>query len=218
MGPSFYLSYIRSTPTVRQNPSPSPPAPLVPSPLRIFKRPSRKPSSKTPPLATLASPPPENSSASSDFQERSSTASPPSPYYSTTDLLHPLPPPTSPNPSAVSPAQRSLCDLCHKSLTTTTQPYSFPQTAPAVTDRVRRLFPVVSESPLFCGPCFEAIHAVHICWGCGFPVYRAEERVGCGWAWWHWGCVRCLLCRVSLSIPSHPIKTTTLGRIDRWKN
>lgn len=202
MAPPFYLSYIRSPPTVRANPFPSPPAPIVPSPLRIFKRLSRKDSFNSPALATLASPLPESSFASSDSHSKSPTASPPSIYFSSTDL----PLLALPSSSSVSITRRSLCDLCLNPLSTL-QTYSFPQTAPAVTDRVRRLFPIVSESPTFCGPCFEAMHAVHICWGCGLPIYRAEERVGCGWAWWHWGCVRCLLCRVR-----HPAAEPAISR------
>ncbi len=58
-----------------------------------------------------------------------------------------------------------------------------------------------SIAPIFCLACFSEVHALQICWGCGKSVARAEERVGCGWAWWHWGCVSCLLCRVRPPIP-----------------
>ena len=58
--------------------------------------------------------------------------------------------------------------------------------------------------PIFCLTCFEELHKLHICWTCGLTVVREEERVGCGWAWWHWGCVSCLLCRVRPPCPADP--------------
>lgn len=69
--------------------------------------------------------------------------------------------------------------------------FSFPSSKPNSN--------ISSKNPSlgFCLTCFEHLHSLRICWTCGEHIERPEERVSCGWAWWHWGCVGCLLCRVS---------------------
>ena len=225
MAPLFHLPYFHSTPNLPQHRNFTPPPPpttptLTPGPLRIFKRSSRNASPNVLPLSTLGVPPAEGSAAStgSSSSDHSYIPNPPPPsssspshdtsistfspstYHSALSLpiTASLTAPSSPtfiNSNNNNNASLPPCSLCLNPLPKL-QTYSFPQTAPAVTEKVRKLFPRMNESPVFCGTCFEAIHAVFLCWGCGNPVHREEERVGCGWAWWHWGCVRCLICRV----------------------
>lgn len=193
------LSYFRSTPSLSQ-PSPA----STPGPLRIFKRPDRKASFNTKaPLAALASPLPESSNVSEDNitprpLDYSSSSS--LPYYSCSSAISR--PPSKNHSGPFKDTIPSNCSLCLNPLPSPLLTYTFPRTAPAITARVHRLFPAVEPSPAFCGTCFEAIHAVHICWGCGNPIHRPEERVGCGWAWWHWGCLKCLICRVRKQPPN----------------
>ena len=219
MAPIFHIPYLRSTPNLPQNRNfISPPAPtaLVPGPLRVFKRTSRNASPNVLPLSTLGEHPAEGSATSDSSSEHSFIPNPPaspshnasvsnlSPttYHSALSLpiTASLTAPSTLSLSNGNNASLPPCSLCLSPLSRL-QTYSFPQTAPAVTEKVRKLFPRMNETPIFCGTCFEAIHAVHLCWGCGNPVHREEERVGCGWAWWHWGCVRCLICRVRMIQP-----------------
>ena len=215
MAPAFNFSFFRPAATVPNDTtsihSPAPSTTLVPTPLRILKRGDRSPSSNNrPPQSTLAEPAPQRESSTfSDYSfhrpfsyPRDSTSTlPASTYHSALSLpLMTISPIATASLTNVSTnvSTTSLpptCSLC-TSPVFPLQTYTFPRTAPAVTAKVLRLFPKMKASPTFCGTCFEAIHAVHLCWGCGDPVHREEERVGCGWAWWHWGCLRCLICRV----------------------
>ena len=133
----------------------------------------------------------------------------------------------------------SSCALCESELKGTLETYAFPNTAPAVIASVRSLYPALdsnrnnrsltnwiksntvrkpvnvaaemSTPPTFCLTCFEELHALHICWTCGLAVHRAEERVGYGWAWWHWGCMSCLLCRAPVRPPAWIAASITLS-------
>ena len=49
---------------------------------------------------------------------------------------------------------------------------------------------------LYCSQCWLQTYSLCLCWSCGEPVVRDEEKVGYGWCWWHWGCLSCLLCKV----------------------
>ena len=187
---------------------------LFPRPLKIFKRPSRKPSTTIPPhRSSLA----DSVSHASLKNADTPLVSRPLSVASTPNLSPPQSQFTSSSTTTnATPRQTSLvlgsisnCSVCENHLSTL-QTYSFPKTAPAISRRIRELFPGIGDSPSFCARCFEAIRAIHICWGCGEEVHRREERVGCGWAWWHWGCMRCLLCRVSpitaYKLECHPLK------------
>ena len=131
------------------------------------------------------------------------------------------------------------CALCRFELKDTLVTYAFPTTAPAITARIRSFYPAIDcnkghslpgkrpqratnghagnltnyylPSPTFCLACFEKFHALHICWTCGFTIHREEERVGYGWAWWHWGCMSCLLCRAPVSPPEWTAGAITLS-------
>ena len=152
------------------------------------------------------------------------------------DLKHPTPvKKTTTEPSTPG---RS-CALCKTELKSTVKTYAFPQTAPAVTAAIKALHPTLetslnnvfsphsptsstpktrsethfrSNTPLtFCLTCFEGLHALRLCWTCGKTVYRDEERVSCGWAWWHWGCMSCLLCRAPIAPPAWTEASITLS-------
>ena len=133
----------------------------------------------------------------------------------------------------------SRCTICRSELNGTLETYAFPKTAPAVIASVQGLYPRLdtnrngrsitdwlktstgrksayvvpqtSPPPTFCLTCFEDIHALHICWTCGLTVDREEERVGYGWAWWHWGCMSCLLCRAPVRPPAWTAASITLS-------
>lgn len=119
----------------------------------------------------------------------------PSIHYERLPPLSILPPRPAILAKTHSLAYSIYCSLCNDPLSTL-QIYTFPKTAPAITNRLLTLYPGLKPEPTFCANCFESIHKMHICWGCGLRVHRREEKVGCGWAWWHWGCLGCLLCRV----------------------
>ena len=181
--------------------------PLFPRPLKIFKRPAQKASINLPSLSSRISSAtiqPRRISLARTISQTSleslDTALLPQPLSSGSTPS--WTPDTRPSSLLASPIHGrsvsgsvSYCSLCENPLSTL-QTYNFPKTAPAISRRIRELFPGIDASPSFCARCFEAIRAIHICWGCGEDVHRREERVGCGWAWWHWGCMRCLLCRV----------------------
>ena len=131
------------------------------------------------------------------------------------------------------------CALCRKELKNSLETYAFPATAPSIIARIRNFYPIIDAnhrnrasanwpttstietagniayqafpSPTFCLSCFEKFHALHICWTCGLTVHRGEERVGYGWAWWHWGCMSCLLCRAPVSPPAWTSGAITLS-------
>ena len=133
----------------------------------------------------------------------------------------------------------SSCTLCQTELKGTLETYAFPKTAPAVITTIRNLYPALdtnrnnryltygtrsttlgkscstaaqaSMPPTFCLTCFEELHALQICWTCGLTVHREEERVGYGWAWWHWGCMSCLLCRAPVRPPAWTAASITLS-------
>lgn len=189
-------------PTPDYSPLSSPPTPLFPPPLKISKRPFRKLSATIPPRRTSLAE--TITQTSYDYTEDTLTLRPSS-MVSTPHLSPPeaqLTPPTTtttPQRTASVSALTANCSICKDPLSPL-QSYSFPKTAPAISHRIHSLFPGIDSSPIFCARCFEAIRAIRICWGCGEDIHRREERVGCGWAWWHWGCMRCLLCRVRTSL------------------
>ena len=105
--------------------------------------------------------------------------------------------------------RRSLhCTLCTLSLLPNDRIYRFPPSSPtALTPLLLRFlhssfdsrcsnqqnFPPAKlansytrpSSLRICHVCFLRIYNLSICWACGEVVYRAEERVGYGWCWWH---------------------------------
>ena len=117
--------------------------------------------------------------------------------------------------------QTRHCYLCFHMLRDTRETYSFPTTSPSIVHAVTRLayFPRhvshldINHQPAFCYTCFIHIHSLHLCWSCGLTITRPEERVSCGWAWWHWGCLACLLCRAPMTPPewSEDAEGVTLG-------
>ncbi len=90
------------------------------------------------------------------------------------------------------------CSLCHDPIPNGVEPCTFPRTAPAALAALTPHLPLSIEPKIFCHACWVWIHNLSICWICGETVSRKEERVSYGWCWWHWGCVSCLLCRVSI--------------------
>ena len=110
------------------------------------------------------------------------------------------------------------CALCHQPLASSTH-YSFPAKSPLLLHAISCLLPTISinsfSSPLaiadfnftnapplhFCLPCFTHLASLRLCWTCGEPIVRVEERVVCGWACWHWACVACLICRAPVKPP-----------------
>lgn len=47
---------------------------------------------------------------------------------------------------------------------------------------------------LACGPCYDALLDLAVCWVCGEVVFRGDECVSLGWCFWHRACYGCLLC------------------------
>ena len=175
---------------------------LIPRPLSIASTPApsptQPPNNATSPHTTALAPaslPPSNPAS----PPPSVTTPPPSQPTTPTPSATPLPPtPTT-----------TTCTLCFSPLLPL-QTYTLPKTAPSLTSKIHTLYPTIpptTPTPTFCTSCFTTIRSLVLCWGCGDPIHRPEERVGCGWAWWHWGCVRCLLCRVgpAPSLPPIPI-------------
>ncbi|KAK0509921.1 hypothetical protein JMJ35_007315 [Cladonia borealis] len=178
---------------------------LVPRPLSIASTPAPSPT-QLPRIAISphtfapapASIPPTNPASPSP----SATSPPPSQPITPTPSLTPLPPtPTT-----------TTCTLCASPLLPL-QTYTLPKTAPSLTSKIHTLYPTTptTPTPTFCTTCFTTIRALVLCWSCGDPIHRPEERIGCGWAWWHWGCVRCLLCRAPLPPPPWTHAPTTLS-------
>ena len=116
---------------------------------------------------------------------------------------------SSQNPSLRDRQQTRHCHLCFHMLKDARETYSFPTTSPSIVYAVTKLpyfprhFPHLEteQQPVFCYTCFVHIHTLHLCWSCGLTITRPEERVSCGWAWWHWGCLACLLCRAPMTPP-----------------
>lgn len=162
----------------------------------------------------------EVSSTSTDYYTCPSHCSPP---------LLPSPPP-SPSPAPPAPpiisqghlsksavgVASNTCASCHQSLENSAR-YAFPATAPLILHSVTRLLATTSPNtnhtplpypasnkqqlPYFCLPCFTHLASLHLCWTCGDPIIRPEERVFCGWARWHWSCTACLICRTPVKPP-----------------
>lgn len=112
-------------------------------------------------------------------------------------------------PSLRARQQTRHCYLCFHTLDRARETYSFPTTSPSIICAVTRL-PYFADhvshldteqQPVFCYTCFIHIHSLQLCWSCGLTITRPEERVSCGWAWWHWGCLACLLCRAPMTPP-----------------
>lgn len=209
MAPTISLPSLRTTSLSTNQPSSShstpslqqPSAtPVPPQALRIFKRPNRKYGKQgLPPAAEI-----------DKVQEQVLTeAYPEIPLPNLNKSLPALPSvskmsscslPSSYPPNLARPKTLdSTCALCQIPLTSALKTYAFPKTAPYILNTIRKLYTMKPPTPIFCLLCFEKLHELGICWVCGDVVAREEERVGCGWAWWHWGCVSCLLCRVSMS-------------------
>ncbi|KAI1114836.1 hypothetical protein F5Y14DRAFT_461199 [Nemania sp. NC0429] len=51
-----------------------------------------------------------------------------------------------------------------------------------------------SSSRLACAPCLRAVLDLAVCWVCGEVVFRGDECVSLGWAFWHRACYGCLFC------------------------
>ena len=81
------------------------------------------------------------------------------------------------------------CSLCHFPLS--------PDSKPRYLPRTHNPFPTDDVNRIYCEDCWIWIYSIAICWTCGEIVGREEEKVGFGWCWWHWGCLSCLVCRVS---------------------
>lgn len=170
---------------------------LIPRPLSIASTPTlsptQLPSIATSPRTLPASIPPSN-------------PAPPPPSITSPPPSQPTTPTPSPTPLPHTPTT-TTCTLCFSPLLLPLQTYTLPKTAPSLTSKIHTLYPttLTNPTPIFCTTCFTTIRSLVLCWSCGDPIHRPEERVGCGWAWWHWGCVRCLLCRVGSPPPSLPL-------------
>lgn len=57
------------------------------------------------------------------------------------------------------------------------------------------------ESRIVCLECWKWMYNVSICWACGEMVFSKTDSVRFGWCWWHWSCVSCIVCRVTVAQP-----------------
>ncbi|KAL2043192.1 hypothetical protein N7G274_004252 [Stereocaulon virgatum] len=168
-------------PTPDYSPLSSPQTPLFPPPLKISKRPFRKLSATIPPRRSSLA----DTASQVSFEYADDALTPRA--MSIASMPNPSPPElqltTTPPPTASTPPRRTSstsvlkfnCSICKDPLSPL-QSYSFPKTAPAISLRIHSLCPGIDSSPTFCATCFEAIRAIHVCWGCGEDIHRREER------------------------------------------
>lgn len=96
---------------------------------------------------------------------------------------------TTPSDESIEKTPLYSCSLCHFPLPHNSKPHYLPRTCNNLLTN--------DVSQIYCEDCWIWVYNLAICWACGEIVGRHEERVGFGWCWWHWGCLSCLVCRVS---------------------
>jgi hypothetical protein len=91
----------------------------------------------------------------------------------------------------VAQTTHNLCSLCNRHVTNRREHSNLGGLAPDASVGL-------GIGRVFCEPCFKWIYDLSICWNCGEVVARGQERISFGWCWWHWSCLGCLICKVSI--------------------